>query len=112
MELDRLSAYTQTQVTNVRANAFVQLVSSLAHDDGGQPRRLSDVVDLRRAFDHHAIRWPNSLCADIVTKGVERLCTKAGVSPGISTDTTWAAPLAAVRPLSEAFVDVARPASL
>ena len=38
--------------------------------------------------------------------------TKAGVTAGSTVEPGWAAPLAPVRPLMEAFVEMSRPASL
>lgn len=109
MELDRLSAFTEAQYKNIRANLFVELVSALAADDGGQARSLSNEVDLRRAFDYHRMSRPNSLGADLIAKGLDRLLmTKAGVTPGTTYEPGWAAALAAYRPLAEAFVDVSR----
>src|SRR5687767_9490653 len=105
MELDRLSVYTAEQTKNIRADCFVRLISSLSHNFNQYPRRLSDEQDLKKAFEYHADFWPDSPGADLITKGMDRLLrTKAGVTAGTTTEPSWAAALAAVRPLTEAFV--------
>jgi hypothetical protein len=110
--MDSLPDFTASQLTNIRSLDFVRLVAGLAHDDGGVTRSLSSEVDLRRAFDYYAARWPRSISADLITKGLDRLLTKASVNPGTTAEPSWAAPLAAIRPLAESFVEVSRPASL
>jgi hypothetical protein len=54
-------------------------------------------------------RYPRSVGAMFVRKSLE---TKAAVAPGTSTDATWASPLAQPKELEQAFVALARSASL
>lgn len=55
--------------------------------------------------------YPRSVGATFIRKSLE-LETKAAVAPGASTDATWAAPLVAPKELEDAFVAIARTASL
>jgi len=54
-------------------------------------------------------RYPRSTGAVFVRKSLE---TKAAVAPGTSTDATWASPLAHPKELAQAFIAIARSASL
>lgn len=110
---DRLSTFSDGQLTDIRSKDFMRLISALAFDDGGRSRSLSNQIDLSRAVEHYSQRWPHSLSAGTLTKNFDRmLATKSAVNPGSTLEPSWAAPLAVVRPLAEAFIDVARPASL
>jgi len=64
------------------------------------------------AADLFALRWPRSKNLPIVQHSVTELLTKAAVSAGTLSDSQWAAPLAALKPLSDAFLEYARPSSL
>jgi HK97 family phage major capsid protein len=57
--------------------------------------------DRKVAAEVYALRWPRPRGAEIVRK--------AATAVGSTTDTTWAAPLAELRPLSSAFIDYLRP---
>ena len=50
------------------------------------------------------MRWPTAPNRDLIPKAV--------VTPGLTTDATWAGPLAPIKPLSDAFLAFARPLSL
>ena len=57
---------------------------------------------------------PHAVGAAFLKKSVDawELRRKAATMPGTSLDATWAAPLVAIRPLQDAFVAIARSASL
>lgn len=109
------SAFTDSQLTQAKANDFVRLVSCLVGVNsvygGSSARSLSNEIDLQRAFELHLSHYPRSVNAHYMQKGLD-LMTKAASNPGTTLEPSWAAPLAALRPLSEAFVELARPASL
>jgi hypothetical protein len=109
-----LSEFTVDQLTNARSLAFVQLVGLLAERarQAGGVERLSDdtrVALIAKAFTD---RYPRSLHSDLMEKAISGQWTKAAVNAGTTLEPAWAAPLAVFRPLTEAFVDYARPASI
>jgi Phage capsid family len=57
-------------------------------------------------------RYPHSPGAHLVRKSVERLEQKSAVLAGTTTDSAWASPLVSIKPLVDAFVAIARSASL
>jgi hypothetical protein len=56
------------------------------------------------ALRNFSTEFPRSLSVDLVTK--------AAIAAGATTDATWAGPLAAVQPLAEGFVELARARTL
>jgi hypothetical protein len=109
-----IETFTHLQLRESRANDFVKMVSCLMHGithGNGQPQRLSDEMDLRRAAERHQQLWPRSINADLITK-IGDWRHKTAVNPGTTLEPSWAAPLAPIKPLGEVFVDLARPASL
>lgn len=112
MQTDTLPTFTASQLTETRANDFVRLaMTCLAfNQEGGKgPFRLGDELDRIHAADEFLRRWPRSLNIGTIEKALQ---FKAVVNPGTTTEPAWGAPLAVIRPLVEAFVDLARPASL
>jgi hypothetical protein len=110
-----LPTFTQSQLQESRANDFVRLVACLwdnaAKSFHNAPQILSNEFDRMHAAEAFTRRWPRSLNADIITKSM-KLYQKADVNPGSTLEPSWASPLAVIRPLIEAFVDVARSESL
>jgi hypothetical protein len=95
MATDQLAAHTLDVLTHQRSIDYVRFLSCLYAEDG-------HAMSATKLF---AIRWPFSLNA-------EELLTKAAVGPGMTTDASWAGPLAALRPLADGFLAFARPLSL
>lgn len=91
---DRLGYITQQQLTEGRARDFTRFVSCLIAKDGSYFKAV-------HLFQQ---RYPRSLSAD--------LFTKAAVSAATTIDSTWAAPLAPLRPLADAFISLLRPRTL
>lgn len=72
----------------------------------------------------HACRWPplgsdgrpdTFVAATFATRfgrDLRDLVTKAATAPGTTSDATWLGPLAAVKPLADAFLEFSRPLSL
>jgi hypothetical protein len=118
-----LPTLTADSLTNARSLDFVRLVACLAdmsnqHASGFGTKSLSDEFCLIQASEEFVARWPRSLNAALVTKATQydlvhkAYMQKAAVNPGTTLEPSWASPLALVRPLIEAFIDVARPQSL
>ena len=63
------------------------------------------------ASQRYLERWPKTIATDVVTKSIA-IYQKAAVAPATTTTPTWAAELVGVRPLADAFVAIARMASL
>jgi hypothetical protein len=102
-----LPDFTASQLDEARCRDFIRMVSCLADlakdSDGFGPRRLSDDTDRMKAAELHAQRWPRSINRDIITKSMQYRI-KTAVNPGVTTEPSWAAPLATVRPLIDGFV--------
>ena len=97
MEMERLSTKTADAITCGRAADFVRFVA-LQTKFRGDPNAAHIA---RRNF---LIRYPHSLNA--------HLFEKAAISPGTTLDSTFASPLAPLRPLSDAFLALLRPQTL
>jgi Phage capsid family len=70
-------------------------------------------ADPATASRRYLERWPRSLVHDIIKKSLTIYETKAAVAPGTTTDATWAGALVGgVRELADAFIALARSASL
>ena len=108
---DTLATFTQDQLTNSRSLDYVRLVACLGVAGDGSAARLSDELDRIHAAETFLSRWPRSLSSDLLGKAMTWQ-QKAGVTAGSTTEPAWAAALAPVRPLMEAFIEVSRPASL
>jgi hypothetical protein len=108
---DTLAMFTQDQLTNARSLDYVRLVSCLGIDGNGSAARLSDELDRIHAAEVFLGRWPRSLSSDLLGKAATWQ-HKGGTTAGSTTEPAWAAALAPVRPLMEAFVEMSRPASL
>ncbi len=112
LDSDRLSILTDLQLKEMAVRDFLRFVSSMSTTaTSGGTRSLSNAIDLRRAFDDFKPRNPRSLSLDRLDRSMEVLA-KAAVNFGTTLEPAWAAALAAVRPFNQAFVDVARAASL
>lgn len=92
-ELPRLGDLSRTQYRDLMSLEFTKWLSCLAETNSG-----------RQASQLFLTRWPHSAASTLITK--------AAVAPGTTTDGTWAGPLASVKPLQDAFVAIARSASL
>ncbi len=112
MTTDRLSLLTDTQLRETKSLAAMHLVGSLAAITEHGTRSLADTFELGLAFDDFQTRWPGDLHRDLVARRKDWLRHKAVSNPGVTTEPSWAAPLAAVRPVLAEFVDVARAQSL
>lgn len=112
---ENLDTFTQSQLKEYKANTFVKLVACLwlnaTKSFSNAPQRLSDEFDLLHAAEAFVERWPRELNRTDVDKCLT-LQTKAVVNPGATLEPAWGAPLAGVQPLTSAFVDVGRQASL
>lgn len=91
---ERLSDYTRDQLASIRSRDFIKYVSCLIASDGAPLTALRIYQD----------RYPRSVSIDLITK--------ATIAPGTTTDGTWAAPLVNLKPMTDAFVALARAASL
>jgi hypothetical protein len=111
MMTDRLSLLTDAQLRDIKTLDRVRLIGSLGDVTERAPRSLSNGLDLSLAFAQYEARWSGSVQGDQVTRRKDWL-QKAASNPGVTTEPSWAAPLAAVRPLLDAFVDLARAQSL
>jgi hypothetical protein len=113
--MERLSTFTADQVRDWRANDFVRFVSSLAEagkQRGAKAVTLSDELDRIHAAEHFLSHYgPQNPNRSFVERAAT-FQTKAATNPGTTLEPAWGAPLAPIRPLIDAFVDVARPASL
>ena len=86
-------------------------MSCLGVDGDGSAARLSDELDRIHAAETFLNRWPRSLSSDLLGKAA-MWQQKAGVTAGSTLEPSWAAALAPLQPLTSAFVEVSRPASL
>lgn len=91
--LPRLSDVTKAQVQDALVLDYCKWLSCLSQTN--VPTRASEVF---------LERYPHALGASLIRK--------AATTPGTSTDPAWAGPLAAIRPFVDAFVALARSASL
>jgi hypothetical protein len=97
MELDLLSTKTAADLTHIRSLDFARLI--------GLQTKFSDLPDPRwYALRNFAPAFPRSLHLDLIEK--------AAVAVGTTSDSTWASPLAVVRPLTEGFIQLVRASSL
>ena len=92
---------TRMPVISVKANvppesAFIRYCQAMAVANGNRSEAA--------AYARHNKAWEN-------TPEVE-LVLKAAIAAGTTTDATWAGPLAALRPLSDAFLELLRPATI
>ncbi len=113
MNTHDLTAFTESEIVNQRSLDFVRVIGCLydATRHEQWPRATASDLDIKKALTLHAERYPRSLNRDTVLRGATWL-TKAVVEPGTTTSPSWASPLASVKPLASAFLDIARPASL
>ena len=88
--MERLRDYTRSLMQEQRATDYVRRLSALIDEDGGPAMAA-------RRFE---ARWPTSPNLNLVQR--------AAVTPGGTTDATWAAPLAALRPLTDALLELVR----
>jgi capsid protein len=109
---DRSSLLPDAHVREIKSLDAMRLIASLAAITERSPRSLSDSFECGLALDDFQTRWPGSLHRDLVARRKEWLQHKAASNPGTTLEPAWAAPLAAVRPLLDAFVDLSRSASL
>jgi hypothetical protein len=91
---DIVPTLTPEQYRLMRANSYLRLVSAKMHGGGSN----ADAISFFEA------RWGSDPHLDLVRK--------AAVNPGTTSEPSWAAPLAGIKPLTDAFVELARPASL
>src|SRR5262245_8796786 len=114
MTAPELEPFTRDEIAASRVTDYIKLIGCL-HDvakmDGGV-RALSNPLDLRRALDLHASRYPRGVNAITLRKAVDELHYKANVTPGLTSDAGWASALATVKPFTDAFIAASRPASL
>src|SRR6187200_3400968 len=94
----RLGDLTRTQHQKMLALEYMSWLGCLT--EGRIPANAS------RTFLQ---RYPHSVGATFVKKSLE---TKAAVGAGTSTDATWASPLVGPKELQDAFIAIARTASL
>jgi HK97 family phage major capsid protein len=97
MEYERLSTKTEFDLMNARSLDFARLVG-LQAKFAGQPDPGW------YALRNFATEFPRSLHLDLVQK--------AAVAVGTTTDSTFAGPLASVKPLAEGFIQLVRASSL
>jgi hypothetical protein len=103
--------FTQSQLTRSRANDFVRFIACLHATRSEGPFATTDAFAVRRAAQDFLLRWPRSVNADIVAKALD-LNLKAATNPGTTLEPAFAAPLSAVKPLSDGFIALSRPASV
>ena len=89
-----LPQFTQTQLMNWRSLDYVRWLSLIYQNDGRE-------MQAAKIFEMNYPRSPN----------VE-LVLKAAVAAGSTTDATFAGPLAVTNPLTDAFLEFLRPATL
>lgn len=108
-----LPSFTASQLTEMNANAFIKLLScaSLRAKHESHIVHLGFEIQLAATAEIFLQRYPRTLHQEMMRKAMD-LSTKAAVNPGTTTEPAWAAPLAAVRPLVTAFVELSRSASL
>jgi len=92
-DMPRLGALTQTQYQNQLSLEFAKYLGCLAETGGPMG-----------ATKAYLQRFPHSIGAPLMQK--------AAVAAGSTTDANWAAPLAGVKPLQDAFIAIARQQSL
>lgn len=113
MYTEDLTQFTASQLTNARSLDFARIVGCLADNlrfrEG--PQRLSDDNDRFHAFERFLAVHPRSLDRDLIEKGLVWR-TKAVVNPGTTVEPSWAAPIAPIQPLTDAFVSLSRAQSL
>src|SRR5262249_51955832 len=98
----RLADRTEDLLQHQRSIAFVRFLSTL-HE-----HRWPLVVD---GLEHaYAERWRRDPCCDEVVKWIGAYRTKAAMAPGTTFDPASIGPLAAVRPLANAFLAYVRAA--
>lgn len=88
--MDAIAAAGRTQM-EAKAQAFANYASALMQAKGDQLHAV-------KIFEE---RWPLSLSLDAVRK--------SAVAAASTTDSVWAAPLAPLKPLGEAFIEYLRP---
>ena len=99
-DLAATDVFVADQLTLFRANDYCRWVSCLVE---AQNRPYA-------AADNFALKYPRSFSIDAIQKHAS-LLVKAPIDPGTSTAVSWA-PIAVLAPLSDAFMQLARPASL
>lgn len=92
---DTLSQYTADTLRQIRADEVMRTIR-LANALG--------VKNMSTAIDKYLVYHPRSLSREIFEK--------AAVNPGTTLEPAWAAPLATIQPLVDAFLELARPATL
>ena len=98
--LPRLSEVTKSDIQEALSLDYAKFLS--CYSETNLPGTAADLF-LRR--------YPQAFGANIVRKALD-VSTTAAVAPGNTTDTAWAAPLAAIQPFVDAFIAIARSASL
>jgi hypothetical protein len=92
--MERLADYTRDQLARQRSRDFIKYVSCLVASNGAPLTALAIYQE----------RFPRSVSIDLVRK--------AAVAPGTIGDPAWASPLVNLKPLTDAFLALSRPASL
>jgi len=106
----RLSDYSADLLQHQRSISFVRFLSLCYEQSRITRRGWPGVPDgLDTAF---AARWPRDPCREEVTHSIRRFIEKTAIAPGTSSDASWAGPLAAIRPLVDAFLAYVRAASV
>jgi hypothetical protein len=96
-----LSRYTADLTLEQRSLAFIKWLGCF-HDTRG------DALAATERFKH---RWPG-LHHDVITKAISQLEMKEAVLPGDTVTPSWAGGLVTPKPFADAFVALARSASL
>jgi hypothetical protein len=97
MEFEHLATKTAFDLTNAKSVDYARFIGlQLKFRDDPN----SDVI----AFRNCSLTYPRSTNVS--------LFAKAAVAAGTTTDSTWASPLATVRPLAEGFIQLVRASSL
>jgi hypothetical protein len=86
-----IDQFTDSERTRVQSDDCMRFVQCLAATHGHDPLSAADLF---------LARHPRSLNAAIVQKG--------SVYPGTVVDATWAAPVSALKPLFDAFIELSR----
>jgi hypothetical protein len=96
--------YTDKELANLRSLDFMKWLSCLIQCDGRAGAAAHDF----------ALRFPRSVHLDRVQKAARDLMTTTKSDPGVGNTLSvgWAAPLAALAPLQQGFLDLNKPTNL
>jgi HK97 family phage major capsid protein len=97
MDFESLSDKTTADLTRIKANDFVRLVTL-------QARFADDPNQHHLALRNFSTFFPKSLNA--------HLFEKSAVAAATTLDATWASPLSPIRPFADAFVALLRPRTI